>query len=182
VETAADRRPTITLRDAAAIIHAVGFALVGASRLARELRQHQHERPRNRSRRCFLQERNAPTMTTITLYRPVGLKERDLIAQSGYQAFPPRLPHQPIFYPVLNEPYATQIARDWNTKDAFSGYVGYVTRFQVRAEFLAHYEVKTVGASEHQEYWIPAEDLPALNACIVGEIEVIATYRRESAS
>jgi hypothetical protein len=118
-------------------------------------------------------------MPAITLYRPVGQKELDLIAESGYKAFPPRLPEQPIFYPVLNEPYATQIARDWNTKDPFSGFVGYVTRFQVCADFLSAYEVKTVGAFEHQEYWIPAEDLPAFNACIVGEIEIIATFRGE---
>lgn len=120
-------------------------------------------------------------MDTVTLYRPVGQKELDLISESGYIAFPPRLPEQPIFYPVLNEPYATQIARDWNTKDPVSGFVGYVTRFQVRADFLATYEVKTVGASEHQEYWIPARDLPAFNACIVGKIEVVATFNGEKA-
>lgn len=117
---------------------------------------------------------------TITLYRPVGQKEKDLIAASGQREFPPRLPEQPIFYPVLNEEYAIKIARDWNTRDAFSGYVGYVTRFQVRADFLAHYEVKTVGASQHQEYWIPAGDLPAFNASIVGPIEVIAEFRSGS--
>jgi hypothetical protein len=49
---------------------------------------------------------------TITLYRPVGQKELDLIAQSGYRAFPPRLSGQPIFYPVLNEEYAREIACD----------------------------------------------------------------------
>jgi hypothetical protein len=113
---------------------------------------------------------------TVTLYRPVGQQERDLIAESGFHTFPPRLPQQPIFYPVLNEGYAVQIARDWNTKDAASGFVGYVTRFAVRADFLARYDVRTVGASEHQEYWVPAEDLPAFNAAIVGPIEVIAEY------
>lgn len=35
------------------------------------------------------------------LYRPVGAKELDLIAASGYREFPPRLPEQPIFYPVI---------------------------------------------------------------------------------
>lgn len=34
------------------------------------------------------------------LFRPVGPRELALIASSGYQAFPPRLPEQPIFYPV----------------------------------------------------------------------------------
>ncbi|MDQ3711150.1 MAG: hypothetical protein M3388_02900 [Acidobacteriota bacterium] len=36
------------------------------------------------------------------LYRPVGLKELELIYDSGFSEFPPRLPHQPFFYPVLN--------------------------------------------------------------------------------
>ena len=114
---------------------------------------------------------------TITLFRPVGLKELELIRQSGYRAFPPRLPEQPIFYPVLNQEYAEQIARDWNIKDAASGYKGYVTRFRVRKDFLQKYEIQTVGSSVHQEYWIPAEDLNDFNKNIVGVIEVIAEYR-----
>jgi hypothetical protein len=116
---------------------------------------------------------------TITLYRPVGQKELDLIAASGYREFPPRLPHQPIFYPVLNEDYATQIARDWNTKDEASGYAGYVLRFNVRRAYLDRYEVQTAGARRHQEYWIPAEDLTEFNANIVGPIEITAIYRSE---
>jgi hypothetical protein len=115
-----------------------------------------------------------------TLYRPVGQYELDLISESGFRAFPPRLPEQPIFYPVLNEDYAVQIARDWNTKDEVSGYVGYVTRFRVRSQFLSRYDVKTVGGAVHQEYWIPAEDLAELNANIDGLIEVIAEYRAQS--
>jgi hypothetical protein len=117
--------------------------------------------------------------TTITLYRPVGQKELDLIVASGMREFPPRLAWQPIFYPVLNEAYAIEIARDWNTKDAASGYAGFVTRFDVRADFLAGYEVRTVGASRHQEYWIPAEHLAELNRSIVGSIEVVAEFRGE---
>ena len=117
------------------------------------------------------------SVTTVRLYRPVGQKELDLIRESGFHAFPPRLSFQPIFYPVLTEAYAVQIARDWNTKDTASGYVGYVTRFQVQKEFLDSYSVETVGSSEHQEYWIPADDLPAFNANIAGEIEVIGEYR-----
>jgi hypothetical protein len=110
------------------------------------------------------------------LYRPVGQQELDLIRDSGYQAFPPRLLEQPIFYPVLNEAYATQIARDWNAKYN-TPKVGYITRFHVRADYLRHYEVKTVGAAIHQEYWIPAEALNEFNQNIVGTIEVIAEYR-----
>ena len=117
------------------------------------------------------------TEETAVLYRPVGQKELDLIRESGYRAFPPRLFFQPIFYPVLNEEYATRIARDWNTKDPVSGYVGYVLQFRVRTDFLSRYEVHVVGASHHQEYWIPAAELPEFNWNIVGLIEVIAEYR-----
>ncbi|MBC7808865.1 MAG: hypothetical protein H7145_22250 [Akkermansiaceae bacterium] len=119
-----------------------------------------------------------PTKPIVTLYRPVGQRELELIAESGFAAFPPRLPEQPIFYPVLNEEYATQIARDWNTNDAASGYVGYVTRFCMDADFLSRYEVQTVGRNGlHEEYWIPADDLPAFNAAIVGKIELMATFQ-----
>jgi hypothetical protein len=120
-----------------------------------------------------------PNEPSITLFRPVGQKELDLIRERGDREFPPRLPHQPIFYPVLNEEYAVQIARDWNTKDEASGFVGYVTRFQVRAEFLSRYAVQTVGGSLHQEYWVPAAELAELNGNIVGPIEVIAEFRSE---
>lgn len=92
---------------------------------------------------------------SVVLYRPVGRAELELVERSGWRAFPPRLPHQPFFYPVANEPYAVQIARDWNTRDAASGYAGFVTRFHVRADFLARYPLQTAGASMHQEYWIP---------------------------
>jgi hypothetical protein len=113
---------------------------------------------------------------TITLFRPVGQKELDLIRESGSRAFPPRLYWQPIFYPVLNEEYATGIARDWNTKDEASGFVGYVTRFRVRREYLNQYDVQTVGSSIHKEYWIPADELAEFNRNIVGSIEVIAEF------
>ena len=78
---------------------------------------------------------------------------------------------------MTSEAYAAQIARDWNTKDAGSGFVGYVTRFAVDERFLAQYEPRTVGSSVHQEYWIPAEDLGAFNEHLVGSIEVVATFR-----
>ncbi len=35
-------------------------------------------------------------------------------------------------------------------------------------------------AVKHQEYWIPADDLPEFNNNIVGDIEVIAEYRKET--
>ena len=115
----------------------------------------------------------------LVLYRPVGQQELDLIAASGITAFPPRLPEQPIFYPVLNEAYATQIARDWNAKYN-SPKVGYVTRFHVRKSYLDRYQVHTVGAAIHQEYWIPAEALEEFNRNIVGRIEIAAEYRGDN--
>jgi hypothetical protein len=116
----------------------------------------------------------------ITLYRPVGRKELELIRASGFRAFPPRLPSQPFFYPVLNEDYAVQIARDWNIKDAASGYEGFVLRFSVRSEFLSKYDIQVVGSSTHREYWIPAADLPLLNSNIVGTIDIVGHYRSET--
>ena len=110
---------------------------------------------------------------TTTLYRPVGPKELALIAASGFREFPPRLPQQPIFYPVLNEEYARQIARDWNVKDSGAGYV---TRFVVRSGFLAKYPPQRVGGAVHEELWIPAGELPAMNQNMVGLIEVIAEF------
>ena len=112
---------------------------------------------------------------TVTLFRPVGAKELAVIEASDFTAFPPRLPEQTIFYPVLNEEYATQIARDWNARHN-DDKVGYVTRFRVRTEYLERYEIQTVGGSAHQEYWIPAEDLAEFNQNIVGPIEVIAEF------
>jgi hypothetical protein len=109
------------------------------------------------------------------LYRPVAPKELKLIAESGYTTFPPRLSEQPIFYPVLNEEYAIKIARDWNAADANNG-AGFVTMFEIRTEFISHYEVHQVGSSIHKEFWIPAADLAKLNADIVGKIKVIAEF------
>ena len=116
------------------------------------------------------------TETTI-LYRPVGPKELALIAASGFREFPLRLREQPIFYPVLNEEYARQIAQDWNVSDSGAGYV---TRFAVRKEFVARYSARQVGASVHRELWIPAEELAEMNRNIVGPIEVIAEYQAEA--
>ena len=99
-----------------------------------------------------------------------------MIEQSEFTAFPPRLPEQPIFCPVTNEAYAAKIARDWNAKYN-ENKVGCVTRFEVKKSFLDDYETRIVGGSEHEEYWIPAEDLEEFNRNIVGKIEVIAEFR-----
>ena len=117
-------------------------------------------------------------MQLTVLFRPVGQREYELIQATEYRRFPPRLSEQPFFYPVTNETYATQIARDWNTKDEASGYVGYVLRFRIASEFLSKYTIHTVGASMHQEYWIPAADLEDFNDQIDGTIESITCFRR----
>lgn len=109
-----------------------------------------------------------------TLFRPVGLHELSLIWDSGMREFPRRLPHQPIFYPVANAEYATQIARNWNTKD--SSFAGYVTKFAVADWYLSKFEPHTVGSALHVEYWIPAEQLSAFNAAIQGTISVESAY------
>ncbi len=110
---------------------------------------------------------------TITLFRPTGPKELALVKESKYKKWPPRLPEQPIFYPVTNEQYAIQIARDWNV-DA-SG-AGFVTRFKVKKLFMDRYKVQSVGGAIHTEWWILAEDLEEMNANIVGQIEVIHEF------
>jgi hypothetical protein len=107
-------------------------------------------------------------VTTVTLWRPTGPDELALVEASGWRRWPPRLPDQPIFYPVLNQEYATTIARDWNVPA--SG-VGYVTRFQVRKTLLDHYDLHQVGGRAILEYWIPADHLDELNDNITGTIQ-----------
>ena len=108
-----------------------------------------------------------------TLYRPVGVEELRLIEGCHFRGFPPRLPDQPIFYPVTTEAYAAKIAREWNTR---GGREGFVTRFRVRTTYLQQFERHVVGGREHEEYWIPAESLPEFNSNIVGPIELIRRF------
>ncbi len=115
-------------------------------------------------------------MKTTVLYRPVGPKELKLIEESGWTAFPPRLPDQPIFYPVTNEPYAIQIARDWNVKASGSGFV---TKFHVESVYLDKYPVQIVGGREHTELWVPAEELEEFNHHIMGKIVVTKRFPQD---
>jgi len=110
-------------------------------------------------------------MSTV-LFRPVGLHELALIWDKGMRGFPPRLPHQPIFYPVANAEYARQIARDWNVGDEKSGFAGFVTAFELNRSYLSNFEPHTVGSSQHVEYWIPAETLSSFNDAIRGLIRL----------
>src|SRR5262245_17600770 len=114
----------------------------------------------------------------MILYRPVGLQELELIYDGGMKAFPARLPQQPIFYPVLHLDYARQTASDWNAKNR--QYAGYVTQFKVEDEYLSQFEKHTVGSSQHQEFWIPAEAVEEFNRHILGHIKVLEAYFGEA--
>lgn len=115
-------------------------------------------------------------MKTKTLYRPVGLKELELITASNFTKFPARLSWQPIFYPVLNEAYAIEIATKWNLDDEGSGYTGFVTAFEVDADYISSFKVENVGGPIHNELWIPAEELETFNAHIIGEIKITKSF------
>lgn len=115
-------------------------------------------------------------MKLTTLYRPVGQTELELVQQSGNRRFPPRLDWQPIFYPVLNEQYAEEIALKWNTEDAFSGYAGHVLAFDLPEEYLKKYPVQNVGGEIHNELWVPAAALDEFNNNIVGEIRLVKSF------
>lgn len=114
----------------------------------------------------------------MILYRPVGTKELKLIEESGYGKYPPRLPQQPIFYPVLNERYAAEIAGKWNVKYN-EDHRGYVTMFEIDDEYAGQFAVHVVGDSYHQELWIPAEELDEFNRHIIGKIRVIREFAEE---
>jgi len=115
-------------------------------------------------------------MKTTTLYRPVGEKEMILIIESNFKKFPPRLEWQPIFYPVLDEDYASEIAEKWNTRDEAGNYLGFVTKFKVLDEEINKYPAQNVGARNHNELWVPSEKLETVNQAIIGNIEVIKVF------
>lgn len=112
----------------------------------------------------------------IVAYRPIGPVEFALVEKAEFKRWPPRLPEQPYFYPVTNEIYARQIAAGWNVRDHGCGYV---TRFRVKKSFLDRYPIRCVGSTIHTEWWIPAQDLDALNEALVGKIEVIDEFHLE---
>jgi hypothetical protein len=118
-------------------------------------------------------------MNIITLYRPVGEKEFELVKESGFKRFPPRLEWQPIFYPVMNRQYAEQIAKQWNTEDEFSGYAGHVLSFDLQEIFIQKYPVQNVGGEIHNELWVPANELEEFNDNIIGTIRVECSFYGE---
>ena len=113
----------------------------------------------------------------MILYRPTGLKELQLVEESGWELWPPRLVDQPIFYPVTTFEYAEKIARDWNSSLPAPDNLGFVTQFEINSETARQYSVKDAGGREHQELWVPADELDTFNAGIVGKIRVVASYR-----
>lgn len=115
-------------------------------------------------------------MKVITLYRPVGQRELELVKESGFRKFPPRLAWQPIFYPVMNQEYAEQIARQWNTNDEFSGYAGHVLAFDLQEDYLSKYPIQNVGGEIHNELWVPAEELDEFNGNIITSIRVVCSF------
>ena len=111
----------------------------------------------------------------MILFRPVGTEELKLIRESGNKRFPPRLPEQPIFYPVLNEEYAIEIASKWNAVYN-AEHKGYVTRFEVDDDYVSRYETHIVGSTRHEELWVPSEELEEFNDHIKGQIEVTQEF------
>jgi hypothetical protein len=107
----------------------------------------------------------------LPLWRPIGVRELELISASGMREFPPPLSEQAM-YLALAEAYATKIACDWYAPRGG----GIVTRFQVPRDFIHRYPLHRTGGREHLEYLIPAEDLPAFNNAIIGQIEIVAAF------
>lgn len=114
------------------------------------------------------------TEDCIVLFRPINKKELDLIEKLNFEKFPPRLAEQPIFYPVLNEEYASKIAREWNLP-AYGA--GYVTRFKIKKYYISKFDIKNVGGEGIEEYWIPAEELENFNKNIIGKIEIVKEFK-----
>ena len=112
----------------------------------------------------------------MRLWRPVGRLELELIAASGWRAFPPRLRGQPIFYPVLDRGYAEQIAREWNVHDERSGWCGFVVELDIDDDYVARFAVRVVGGGEHRELWVPAEELSEFNQHVRGRMRVVAAF------
>lgn len=115
---------------------------------------------------------HSPPATT-TLWRPTGPQELELVRELNWRAWPPRLPEQPIFYPVLNEDYAVKIARDWNVERDGAGFV---TRFEVESDYLRRYPIQQVGGQTILELWVPSEELDEFNAHIVGQIQLVHEF------
>lgn len=103
----------------------------------------------------------------------MNIEELNLISDSDWTKFPPRLFHQPIFYPVTNVEYARQITQEWNLPSYGNGFV---VSFDMDADYLKQFKEEKVGLDHHTELWIPSEDLEEFNGHIIGEIKVLEGY------
>jgi len=116
----------------------------------------------------------------MLLFRPVGLRELELIAASGFRGYPPRFQSQPIFYPVLTREYARSIIVNWNAREAEAGHCGFITEFDIDDDFVARYPVQQLGGGPpFRELWVPAAELAEFNTHIVGPIRVIESIYGE---
>ena len=106
----------------------------------------------------------------MILWRPVGMRELALVFDAGMRAFPSRLPEQPIFYPVLVEAYADQIASTWNTAE--DPFAGYVVEMEISDDYASRFAPQTVGSSMHRELWVPAEELEDFNGQLTKPLSV----------
>lgn len=111
-----------------------------------------------------------------TLYRPVGLYEMKLIMNMGFKGFPSSLPEQPTFYSVLNKHDAHQIAKNRNTKDAQSGFAGFVTEWDMDKSCVNEFERQATGTAQKDHLWVPTEQLTCFNAQIQGAIRLVDVY------
>jgi hypothetical protein len=110
--------------------------------------------------------------SALLLYWPVDQQELDLIAASGWRAFPERRPEWPSFCPALREEYAAQLVHKWES--AASG-MAYVLRFAVDAEYAACFPVRTtVGGLAQEAFCVPDEELADFNQQLLGQIEIVA--------
>ncbi|OLD20926.1 MAG: hypothetical protein AUI91_05700 [Acidobacteria bacterium 13_1_40CM_3_56_11] len=110
----------------------------------------------------------------MILWRPVGFHEMAKVFEAGMKGFPPRLPEQSIFYPVLVQEYADQTAATWNTKE--EPFVGYVIEMEILDEYGARFTPQTVGSAIHRELWVPSEELAEFNNQLTKPVSVRRAY------
>lgn len=87
----------------------------------------------------------------MELFRPTGAGELAPVEASGWRAWPPRLPDQPIFYPVLSVDDAEKIARDWNSTGRPPANEGSATRFEIDEATARRYPPQLAGGRAHRE-------------------------------
>ena len=61
-------------------------------------------------------------------------------------------------------------------RDEFGNYLGIVTCFDVSKDIIDKYPVQNVGARNHNEIWVPAEELEKFNQSIIGPIKVLKIF------